>query len=132
MKAKGGACALSAASAPAAHMSAAAPIAPAKVFESIIIPPRKRYSEVGSVGPRDRCVGVGIIFEGILGAAHFPQLAFGALIGDERLPGHGEHVRIFDGQLDLQSFADISLVEDDAVRVRARTRAILRVESCRG
>src|SRR5882724_2176449 len=36
--------------------------------------------EIRSVRSRDRRIGSGVIFERVLGAAHLPQLAFGALI----------------------------------------------------
>src|SRR4029077_14511465 len=67
--------------------------------------------EIRSVCRRDRGVRTGVIFKGVLGAAHFPQFAFGALIGHQSRPWHGEHVLILDRQFDLQPLALVIGIE---------------------
>src|SRR5438105_15334052 len=72
-------------------------------------------SEIRFSSLRNRRIDPGVIFADVLGAAHFPQFAFGALVSHQRLPWHGEGAGIIDRQFELQTGTFVIPVEQDSV-----------------
>src|SRR5438477_4200448 len=89
-----------------------------------------RPSEIRFVSLRNGRVDRGIIFADVLGAAHFPQFAFGALVSHERLPWHGEGAGIIDRQFELQTGTFEIPVEQDSVWIGPRCPAIACIVLC--
>src|SRR5438874_6185952 len=87
-------------------------------------------SEIRFSSLRNRRVDPGVIFADVLGAAHFPQFAFGALVSHKRLPWHGEGAGIIDRQFELQTGTFEIPVEQDSVWIGSWPTTIARIMLC--